>query len=135
MLPCEEVLIGFPDDFRLILETGPGKHCAIRRHKTAVAVFKINVVRELVHQRGQEMSLAERRGGDAMSLRDVPAKVCRARFIEGRRYVSNGCRSARDQFSEFVFSLLREVTQSIIVEGAHRSRRTSLQGSAQFRAA
>src|ERR1700736_2446269 len=104
MLPGEEILVGFPDDFRLVLETGPGKHCAIRRHKTAVAIFKPNVVREVVHQRGQEMSLADRNGWDAVWLCDVPAKICSAGFSESRRHVSNGCRSACHQFSEFVFS-------------------------------
>ena len=74
MFICEEVFIGFPDDFRLILETGPGKHCAIHCQKTALAIFKVNVVRQVVHQRGQEMSLAGQRGCDAMSVCDAPAE-------------------------------------------------------------
>jgi hypothetical protein len=43
--------------------------------KTALAIFKINVVRKVVHQCGQEMSFAGQSGRDAMSLCDVPTET------------------------------------------------------------
>src|ERR1700730_13617525 len=95
--PAKMSMIGFSDDFRLIFETGPRKHCAICRQKTAFAIFKPNVVRKVVHQRGQAKSLAGERGCDVRLVRDVRAKVGSAGSLECRRHVSNACRSAGHQ--------------------------------------
>src|ERR1700677_396394 len=132
MLPRKEVLISFSDDFRLILESSPGQHGTICRHKTALAIFKVNVVREVIHQHGQAISLADLRGVYALRPSDVRAKLCSGGFSEARRYFSNGCWSDLHQFSEFVFFVLPEVRQKIMVEWALRSGRAPLQSGAKF---
>ena len=130
MLSCKYVVIGFSDNFQLILETGPGKHSAIRRHETAIAIFKPNIVRQTVHQRRHAMPLVGERCFDTMDLLGVH-QIGGARFFKGRQHLGTGGRST-DQFNEFVFSILPNFTQSIIAKRGLFSGRGSLQGGVQF---
>lgn len=68
----KQILIALADQLYRIVQAGPSGHRPIYRDEAAVEVFKINVIRQMLHQRGEQLALFRQSQLGGASLGDVP---------------------------------------------------------------
>jgi hypothetical protein len=69
---CKQILIALADQVYRIIKAGPSGHRPIYRDEAAVEVFKINVIRQVLHQGGEQLALFRQSQFGAASFGDVP---------------------------------------------------------------